>query len=59
MKFISEFAKKSNDLAYLSIADLSVIALAYETICKIGKKEFIKKEKTKKKIKLMKKKKMK
>ena len=31
------FAEESNDLTYLSIADLSVMALAYETIKKINK----------------------
>ena len=37
MKKVSQFAEESNDLVYLSIADLSVMALAYETIKKIGK----------------------
>ena len=41
MKAVSSFAKASNDLTYLSIADLSIIALAYETINKIGKGELI------------------
>ena len=36
IKKVSKFAKESNDLAYLSIADLSVMALAYETIKNIG-----------------------
>ena len=44
MKHVSQFAKKSNDLSYLSIADLSVIALAYETICKLGKDNLLNKE---------------
>ena len=34
---VSTFAEESNDLTYLSIADLSVMALAYETIKKINK----------------------
>ena len=37
IKKVSKFAKESNDLTYLSIADLSVMALAYETIKNIGK----------------------
>ena len=37
IKQVSKFAKESNDLAYLSIADLSVMALAYETIKNMGK----------------------
>jgi RNA-binding protein NOB1 len=37
MKKVSQFAEESNALVYLSIADLSVMALAYETIKKIGK----------------------
>ena len=41
MKAVSSFAKASNDLTYLSIADLSIIALAYETINKIGKGDLI------------------
>ena len=36
IKKVSKFAKESNDLTYLSIADLSVMALAYETIKNIG-----------------------
>ena len=36
MKKVSKFAEESNDLTYLSIADLSVMALAYETIKKLG-----------------------
>lgn len=44
MKHVSQFAKKSNDLSYLSIADLSVIALAYETIYNIGKDNLLNKE---------------
>ena len=44
IKHVSQFAKKSNDLSYLSIADISVIALAYETICKIGKENLLNKE---------------
>ena len=36
IKKVSKFAKESNDLTYLSIADLSVMALAYETIKSIG-----------------------
>jgi RNA-binding protein NOB1 len=34
---VAKFAEESNDLTYLSIADLSVMALAYETIKNIGK----------------------
>ena len=34
---VSTFAEESNDLTYLSIADLSVMALAYETIKKLNK----------------------
>lgn len=41
MKAVSSFAKASNDLSYLSVADLSIIALAYETINKIGKGDLI------------------
>ena len=37
IKQVSKFAKESNDLTYLSIADLSVMALAYETIKNMGK----------------------
>ena len=37
IKQVSKFAKESNDLTYLSIADLSVMALAYETIKNLGK----------------------
>ena len=37
MKKVSKFAEESNDLVYLSIADLSVMALAYETIKNVGK----------------------
>ena len=37
IKQVSKFAKESNDLTYLSIADLSVMALAYETIKNFGK----------------------
>ena len=37
MRKVSKFAEESNDLIYLSIADLSVMALAYETIKNIGK----------------------
>ena len=37
MKKVSKFAEESNDLVYLSIADLSVMALAYETIKSVGK----------------------
>ena len=37
MKKVSKFAEESNDLVYLSIADLSVMALAYETIKNLGK----------------------
>ena len=37
MKKVSKFAEESNDLVYLSIADLSVMALAYETIKNMGK----------------------
>ena len=37
IKKVSKFAKESNDLTYLSIADLSVMALAYETIKNLGK----------------------
>ena len=37
IKKVSKFAQESNDLTYLSIADLSVMALAYETIKNIGK----------------------
>ena len=37
MKKVSKFAEESNDLVYLSIADLSVMALAYETIKNTGK----------------------
>ena len=37
MKKVSKFAEESNDLVYLSIADLSVMALAYETIKNSGK----------------------
>ena len=37
MKKVSKFAEESNDLVYLSIADLSVMALAYETIKCVGK----------------------
>ena len=37
MRKVSKFAEESNDLTYLSIADLSVMALAYETIKNIGK----------------------
>lgn len=47
LKKVSEFAKLSNDLSYLSIADLSVISLAYETIINIGKGDLIRKEPTK------------
>ena len=36
MRKVSKFAEESNDLTYLSIADLSVMALAYETIKNIG-----------------------
>jgi RNA-binding protein NOB1 len=36
IKKVSKFAKESNDLTYLSIADLSIMALAYETIKNIG-----------------------
>ena len=36
MKKVSKFAEESNDLTYLSIADLSVMALAYETIKNLG-----------------------
>ena len=41
MKAVSTFAEASNDLGYLSIADLSIIALAYETINNIGKGDLI------------------
>ena len=34
---VSKFAEESNDLAYLSIADLSIMALAYEIIKNSGK----------------------
>ncbi len=44
IKHVSQFAKKSNDLSYLSIADISIIALAYETICKMGKENLLNKE---------------
>ena len=37
MKKVSKFAQESNDLTYLSIADLSVMALAYEIIKNLGK----------------------
>ena len=37
IKQVSKFAKESNDLTYLSIADLSVMALAYETRKNMGK----------------------
>lgn len=37
LKKVAKFAEESNDLTYLSIADLSVMALAYETIKNIGK----------------------
>ena len=37
IKKVSKFAQESDDLTYLSIADLSVMALAYETIKNIGK----------------------
>ena len=37
IKQVSKFAKESNDLTYLSIADISVMALAYETIKNMGK----------------------
>jgi RNA-binding protein NOB1 len=36
MRKVSKFAEESNDLTYLSIADLSVMALAYETIKNLG-----------------------
>ena len=36
VKKVSKFAENSNDLEFLSIADLSIIALAYETIKNIG-----------------------
>ena len=36
VKKVSKFAENSNDLEFLSIADLSIIALAYETIKNLG-----------------------
>lgn len=47
IEIVSKFAEMSNDLGYLSIADISVIALAYEVIVSIGKGEMVRKEPTK------------
>ena len=44
MKKVSKFAEESNDLVYLSIADLSVMALAYETIKNLGKSDKLNKK---------------
>ena len=47
IEIVSRFAEMSNDLGYLSIADISVIALAYEVIVSIGKGDLVRKEPTK------------
>ncbi len=43
-KHVSKFTKKSNDLSYLPIADLSFITLTYEIIWNIGRDNLLNKE---------------